>query len=56
MSAAATILYVWSTVQDLAVTLFSAIVIIAMGLGLWYADVWRRRKNAKKREGVSHET
>ena len=51
MSAAATILYVWSTVQDLAVTIISAIVIIAAGLGLWYIDVLRKR-----REKVSRET
>ena len=44
MSAAATVLYVWSTVQDLAVTIISAIVIIAMGMGLWYIDVLRKRK------------
>ena len=56
MSAAATILYVWSTAQDLAVTIISAVVIIAMGMGLWHIDVWRRRKNVKNREGVTRET
>ena len=52
MSAAATILYVWSTVQEYATAGFSAIVIIAAGIGLWYIDVLRQRKNAKNREGV----
>ena len=56
MSAAATILYVWSTAQNLAVTIISAIVIIAMGMGLWHIDVWRRRRNAKNRAGVPRET
>lgn len=45
MSAAETVLYVWATVQDLAVTIISAIVIIAAGIGLWYIDVLRQRKN-----------
>ena len=49
MSAAATILYVWSTVQDLAVTIISAIVIIAAGIGLWYIDVLRKRRNEKSK-------
>ena len=45
MSAAATVLYVWATLQDFAVAIISAIVIIAMGIGLWRIDVLRKRKN-----------
>ena len=44
MSAAATVLYVWSTLQDLALTIISVIVIIVLGLGLWRIDVMRKRK------------
>ena len=49
MSAAATILYVWATVQEYAAAGFSAIVIIAAGLGLWYIDVLRKRRNEKSK-------
>ena len=56
MTAAATILYVWSTVQEYAAAGFSAIVIIAAGIGLWYIDVLRKRRDAKNSEGVSRET
>ena len=49
MSAAATILYVWSTVLEYAAAGFSAIVIIAAGLGLWYIDVLRKRRNEKSK-------
>ena len=56
MSAAATVIYVWATVQEYAAAGFSAIVIIAAGLGLWYIDVLRKRRDAKNSEGVSRET
>ena len=56
MSAAATILYVWSTVQEYAAAGFSAIVIIAAGLVLWRIDVLRKRANAKISERVTRET
>ena len=49
MSAAATILYVWATVQEYAAAGFSAIVIIASGIGLWYIDVLRKRRNEKSK-------
>ena len=49
MSAAATILYVWATVQEYAAAGFSAIVIIAAALGLWYIDVLRKRRNEKSK-------
>ena len=52
MSTAATVLYVWSTLQDLAVTIISAIFIISIVLGLWYVNVLRKRRNAKNRAGV----
>ena len=45
MSAAATVLYLWATLQDFAVAIISAIVIIAAGIGLWRIDVLRKRKN-----------
>ena len=51
MSAAATILYVWSTVMEYAAAGFSVIVIIAAGLGLWHIDVLRKRKEDKKNHG-----
>ena len=35
MSAAATVLYLWATVQDLAGAIISGIVIIAAGIALW---------------------
>ena len=49
MSAAATILYIWSTVQEYATAGFSAIVIIASGIGLWRIDVLRKRRNEKSK-------
>ena len=52
MSAAATVLYVWATLQDFAVVIISAIGIMAIGIGLWRIDVLRQRKNAKTRAGV----
>ena len=51
MSAAATILYVWSTVMEYAAAGFSVIVIIAAGLGLWHIDVLRKRKEDEKNNG-----
>ena len=50
MNAAATILYVWATVQEYATAGFSAIVIIAAGLGLWRIDVLRKRRGKVSRE------
>ena len=47
MSAAATVLYVWATLQDFAVVIISAIVIMAIGIGLWRIDVLRKRRNEK---------
>ena len=42
MSAAATVLYVWATLQDYAVVIISAIVIIAIGIGLFCIDSLRK--------------
>ena len=52
MSASASVIYVWSTLQDIAVVIITAIVIIAAGISLWYIDVLRQRKNSKNCEGV----
>ena len=43
MSAAASVIYVWATLQDFAVTIISAIVIIAIGIGLWRIDALRKK-------------
>ena len=45
MSAVATVLYLWATLQEYAAAGFSAIVIIAAGIGLWRIDVLHKRKN-----------
>ena len=44
MSAAASIIYVWATLQEYAAAMISAIVIIAAGMGLWRIDVLHKRK------------
>ena len=56
MSAAATVIYVWATLQEYAAAMISGVVIIAAGIGLWRIDVLRQRKNTKNREGVTRET
>ena len=45
MSAVATVLYLWATLQEYAAAGFSAIVIIVAGVALWRIDVLRKRKN-----------
>ena len=44
MSAVATVLYLWATLQDFAVAIISAIVIIAIAIGLWRIDALRKRR------------
>ena len=43
MSAAASVIYVWATLQDFAVAMISGIVIIAAAIILWRIDVFRKR-------------
>ena len=44
MTAVATVLYLWATLQDFAVAIISAIVIIVAGVALWRIDVLRKRR------------
>ena len=49
MGAAATVLYVWSTVQEYAIALIIAVVILAIGVSLWRFDVLRKRRDEEKK-------
>ena len=43
MSAAASVIYVWAKLQDLAVAIITAIVIIAVAICLWRVYAVRKR-------------